>query len=258
MVPATGPPCATGYGPAVSAPGSAVSEPESLGTILAIFAHPDDETYLCGGLMAAAVAAGSRVACVTATRGELGSTDPVQWPPGEGLATLRTAELAASLTELGVSEHTWLDYADGGLTGVDRDEAVGRLLRIAGDVSPDTILSFGPDGGTGHPDHITVSEWATAVAAECGARVHYSTNTPEWMARFAPALEPLGVYLGNEPPPGTPVERLSINYTCEGTVLESKVQAILRQESQVAPLRDALGVEFMYAGLAEEAFWSPS
>jgi LmbE family N-acetylglucosaminyl deacetylase len=258
MVPAPSLLCATGYGPAVSASGSAVSEPARLGTLLAIFAHPDDETYLCGGLMAAAVAAGARAACVTATRGELGSTDPVKWPPGEALATLRTAELAASLGELGVTEHTWLDYPDGGLTDVDHDEAVGRLLRIAADVSPDTILSFGPDGGTGHPDHITVSEWATIVAAECGARVHYSTNTPEWTARFTPALESLGVYLGNEPPPGTPVDRLSINFTCEGPVLEAKIQAILRQESQVAPLRDALGMEFMYAGLAEEAFWSPS
>ena len=53
-----------------------------LGTILSVWAHPDDETYLCAGLMARAVRSGARVVCVTATRGELGSSDPERWPPG--------------------------------------------------------------------------------------------------------------------------------------------------------------------------------
>ena len=52
-----------------------------LGTILGVWAHPDDETYLSAGLMAAAADAGSRVVCITATRGEGGSMDEEQWPP---------------------------------------------------------------------------------------------------------------------------------------------------------------------------------
>jgi LmbE family N-acetylglucosaminyl deacetylase len=228
-----------------------------LGTILAIFAHPDDETYCCGGLMAEAVAAGQRVVCVTATRGELGSTDPERWPPGDSLAELRTAELEASLAELGVTEHTWLDYADGGCADVPREEAVSRLTRIAADVSPDTILAFGPDGGTGHPDHIATSRWATEVAADCGARVHYATHTLEWFEEYGKKVEPLGVYMGNEPVL-TPREKLSIDYVAEGDVLEAKVKAILRQESQVTPLVNAFGMDFVYGGLAEEPFWSPS
>lgn len=71
-----------------------------LGTILSIWAHPDDEAYLCGGIMAVATAAASRVVCATATRGELGVTDPVRWPP-ERLAAIREAELAEGLRILG-------------------------------------------------------------------------------------------------------------------------------------------------------------
>ena len=83
-----------------------------LGTVLGVWAHPDDEAYLSGGLMAWARDAGSRVVCVTATRGEMGTPDPQQWPP-ERLAEERTRELASSLDALGVTEHHWLGYRDG-------------------------------------------------------------------------------------------------------------------------------------------------
>jgi GlcNAc-PI de-N-acetylase len=64
----------------------------ALGTILGVWAHPDDEAYLSGGLMAMARDLGSRVVCVTATRGELGTTDPVAWPPTR-LATARRRQV---------------------------------------------------------------------------------------------------------------------------------------------------------------------
>ena len=67
-----------------------------LGTVLGIWAHPDDEAYLSGGLMAHGPRPGSRVVCVTATRGELGTPDPETWPP-QRLAAERTAELGRCL-----------------------------------------------------------------------------------------------------------------------------------------------------------------
>ena len=124
-----------------------------LGTILSIWAHPDDEAYLCGGIMAMAAAAGSRVVCVTATRGELGVTDPIRWPP-EQLAAIREAELAACLRILGIKEHRWLGYPDGGCADVDLDIAADQIAGIIREIAPDTILTFSPDGQTGHPDHI--------------------------------------------------------------------------------------------------------
>src|SRR6185503_18397034 len=101
------------------------SDVGALGTILGIWAHPDDEAYLSGGLMALARDAGSRVVCVTATRGERGTADPVAWPP-DRLAAERTMEMARSMGILGVAEHHWLGYADGGCPAVPAADAVDR------------------------------------------------------------------------------------------------------------------------------------
>jgi hypothetical protein len=72
-------------------------DPAAFGTLLGVWAHPDDEVYLSGGLMRLLVEAGHRVVCATATRGEAGTDDPLRWPP-ELLAAQRERELAASLT----------------------------------------------------------------------------------------------------------------------------------------------------------------
>ncbi|MGZ4595191.1 MAG: PIG-L deacetylase family protein [Actinomycetes bacterium] len=229
-----------------------------LGTILSVGAHPDDETYLCGGLMARATRAGSRVVCVTATRGELGSPDEERWPSGPPLAALRTREMESALAELGVTEHMWLDYPDGGCADVPDAEAVARITALMTDVRPDTVLTFGPDGMTGHPDHISVGRWTTAAfdAAPDGATLGYATNTPGWLARWRDPLDELNVFMGAEPP-STPVDELLIHDVFEGELLEATVRAIRRQTSQVEPLVHALGDAMLYEGLAEEAFRRP-
>src|SRR5437764_10756795 len=117
-------------------------DPAALGTVLGIWAHPDDEAYLSAGIMAAAVDAGQRVVCVTATRGELGSLDEERWPL-DTLAAVREKELDACLGVLGVTEHVWLDYRDGGCDAVPVDEAANRLVAMLDDVRPDTVLTFG-------------------------------------------------------------------------------------------------------------------
>lgn len=228
---------------------------DRLGTILGVWAHPDDETYLCAALMARAVRAGDRVVCVTATRGELGSTDPDRWPAGEPLARVRTDELARAMAALGVTEHHWLDYPDGGCASVAEAEAVARVRRIVDDVQPDTVLTFGPDGMTGHPDHQAVSRWAVAAAAGTSARVHFATNTPEWLGEYRAALDSVGAFMGAEPP-CTPRDELSIHLVAAGDLLAAKYDAITAQISQVGPLVDALGEDFLRRGLAEEAFRS--
>ena len=75
-----------------------------LGTILSIWAHPDDETYLAGGVMAAARDNGQRVVCVSLTAGELGTSEPERWPP-DRLGRLRRWEAAAAMAVLGVDDH---------------------------------------------------------------------------------------------------------------------------------------------------------
>ena len=87
------------------------------GPLLGIWAHPDDEAYLSAALMFRAREAGRRVVVVTATRGEMGTDDPVAWPP-DRLAATREREMAASLAAVGVTEHQWLGYREGVLAQV--------------------------------------------------------------------------------------------------------------------------------------------
>ena len=227
-----------------------------LGTILGVWAHPDDESYLCAGLMARAVRAGARVVCVTATRGELGSPDEERWPSGAPLAVVRTAEMEAALAVLGITEHHWLDYPDGGCAGVDQDEAVRRVAAIMAEVDPDTVLTFGPDGMTGHDDHKAACRWATAAfdqVAKPGAVLGYATNTPDWNARFVPALDELNVYMGVQPPEHDAADLLVLE-DLTGDLLETKLRALKAMTSQVQPLIDAVGEETYRAAMAQEAF----
>ena len=136
-----------------------------LGSILAVFAHPDDEAYLAGALMAKAVDEGRRVVCVTATRGELGFPDDDPRSEAER-AALRTAEMADCLGILGVEEHHWLDLPDGAGEEVPDEVPVARIAELIDEIRPDTTLTFGPDGQTYHVDHIAICRWTTqAVAA---------------------------------------------------------------------------------------------
>lgn len=225
-----------------------------LGTILSVWAHPDDEGYCCGGLMADAIANGRRVVCVTATRGELGSTDEARWPNGPELAEVRTRELANSLGELGVTEHIWLDYPDGGCADIDAAQAVARLRAIVEDVRPDTVLTFGPDGATYHPDHIAVSNWTTAAVAGTGAALHYNATTPEWNDWIAQFVDPAMVMMADKEPPVTPIDELSIYVQLTGDLLDRKYRAMLMQESQIGPIFELIGAQNYRRMLADETF----
>jgi LmbE family N-acetylglucosaminyl deacetylase len=230
-----------------------------LGAILGVWAHPDDESWLCAGLMARAARAGDRVVCITATRGELGSPDEERWPSGPPLAAVRTAEMAAALAVLGVTEHHWLDYPDGGCTGVDQDDAVRRVTEVMAEVQPDTVLTFGPEGMTGHEDHKAASRWATAAfqkAGKPGAVLGYATNSPEWLADFREPLDRFNVFMGSEPP-CTPRDQQLVDIVLEGDLLETKLAALRSMTSQVEPLIAGLGEDFFRRGLVEESFRAP-
>lgn len=227
---------------------------DELGTILSVWAHPDDEGYCCAGLMALAVRGGQRVACVTATRGELGSTDPARWPNGAELAAVRSAELAASLAVLGVTEHYWLDYPDGGCDGVDEDQAIARLREIVDQVCPDTILTFGPDGATYHPDHMAVSRWASAAATGTKVRVLHQAVTHGWQAK-ADELAPREMVMMADREPVTFAGSDCVVYlNLEGELLDLKLRAMECQESQIGPLVSLAGPDRYRELLAEEAF----
>jgi LmbE family N-acetylglucosaminyl deacetylase len=226
-----------------------------LGTILGVWAHPDDETYLTAGLMARAVRDGSRVVCVTATRGEGGSMDEEVWPP-ETMGEVRTAEMERSLDILGVSEHHWLDLPDIDMDTALPEEGYGKVRALVADVQPDTILTFGPDGMTGHHAHMSVSRWSSEALAEAGkpgSRVLYATATPDWAEEFLPIWAPFDVFRPGTPPV-TPHEELAIDFTLPPDLLEVKVQAILAHQSQVQAIFEAVGEEVWWRQMSFEGF----
>jgi LmbE family N-acetylglucosaminyl deacetylase len=236
----------------VSEPGFDVPD----GPVLGVWAHPDDETYLSAGVMAAAVLAGSRVVCVTATRGEEGSFDEERWPTAE-LGRVREAELMASLAVLGVTEHVWLDYHDGTCDQVEPGEGVERVEAIMRAVRPRSVLTFGPDGMTGHTDHKSVSAWATeafARAAPDGARLHYATTIPEWAAEFVPEMNRFNVFMEPGTPPVTAREELSLDFELTEDLVALKLRAIEAHVSQVEGMMNAFGPDFFRRSQRAEWF----
>ena len=226
-----------------------------LGTILGIWAHPDDEAYLSGGLMALARDNGSRVVCVTATRGELGTPDPRAWPP-QRLAAERTGELARCLEILGVTEHLWLGFRDGECAAVHAANAVAQLCDVIERVAPDTILTFGPDGITGHPDHRAVSAWVTAAharAAAPGSRLLYAAVADRRVQRWKELDDSLGVYLPGYPVT-TPTGRLAVDLVLDPDTATRKVRALAAQETQTAGLIAIMGMDTYTAWVGEESF----
>jgi LmbE family N-acetylglucosaminyl deacetylase len=225
-----------------------------LGTILGVWAHPDDEAFLSSGLMAHAVRNGDRVACVTATHGELGSWDEERWP-SETMSEVREAELEESLAVLGVTEHHWLDYPDGGCAEVPTEEAAGRVAAIVEEVQPESVLTFGPEGMTGHPDHEAISSWATEAfrrMAAPGARLFYATKTPEYMERLGPVLGP--VVFAPETPPITPRDELGIDFELPEDLLDLKMEALAAHRSQVEGLLAVFGPELFREDASAEWF----
>jgi LmbE family N-acetylglucosaminyl deacetylase len=232
-----------------------VTDAARLGTVLGVWAHPDDEAFLSAGLMAAARDAGNRVVCVTATMGEHGTGDPVRWPP-DRLGPVRAAELSESLGVLGVSEHHFLGIVDGTCADQPFDTVVERIGAIIDDVRPDTIVTFGPDGMTGHEDHQTVSAWTTAARriAAPHARLLYATTTAEFVDRWRPVHDRLDVFLVDGLPLRTPSDALGVELRLTAEVAQRKLAALRAQATQTAGMITALGEETLRDWWSVESF----
>lgn len=131
--------------------------------LLLIFAHPDDEAFSSAGTAAKLARSGGEVALICATRGEVGPNLAPDLATRETLPQVRERELREAARILGIREVTFLGYRDGSLAAADPAEAVGRLVRAVRRVRPQAVLTFGPDGVYGHPDHVAVSGLATAA-----------------------------------------------------------------------------------------------
>ena len=127
-------------------------------SVLAIFAHPDDESLACGGTLARLADAGARVVLLCATRGEGGSvSDPALVADGD-LGAARTRELHEAARVLGIRDVLVKDHPDGDLRWDDVPELHEEIVQVLADYRPDAVVTFDADGLYWHLDHVGVHE----------------------------------------------------------------------------------------------------
>ncbi len=166
-------------------------------SLLAIFAHPDDE-QLVSGAFARYVAEGARVALICATRGEEGEIAVGTSATKETLGEVRERELRMAMNDVGVSEIYFLDYRDSGMAGTEQnqnranlhnaplDEVTGKIVKIIRQTKPQVLLTFDPNGGYGHPDHIKIHQAAMAAFDRAGNPNCYPEQLTDGLVPYAP------------------------------------------------------------------------
>jgi LmbE family N-acetylglucosaminyl deacetylase len=209
-------------------------------TLLGVWAHPDDEAYLSAGLMAEHRRRGDRVVVVTATLGERGTADPATWPP-DRLAQLRHSELRNALAAVGVDEIRLLGLPDGGCAEHDATDLIAAHIV---DVDPDLIVTFGPDGMTGHPDHRAVSDWTTRAWVETrpGADLWYATLDTDFHDRWGAFNHGIGLWADQPNPPCTADADLARRLVLGDDLVDAKFNALQAHRSQTTGMIDSVGV----------------
>ena len=171
-----------------------------MATIVALHAHPDDESISMAGTLARAVDEGHRVVVVYATRGECGEVPDGFLDDGEALGDRREQEAAASAEVLGVQRVEFLGYRDSGMDGeptnddptcfwqADVEEAAGRVAAILVEEGADVCTIYDDHGNYGHPDHVQVHRVGARAAAMAGTpHVLESTMNRDHIGRLMAA-----------------------------------------------------------------------
>jgi LmbE family N-acetylglucosaminyl deacetylase len=158
--------------------------------LLGVFAHPDDETFCAGGTFARYAKRGAEIMVVSATRGQAGQIRDASVGTRRTIAAVREAELRRACERLGVAQVRCWDHLDGALAEADFDHLVGEVVQLIREFQPDVVISFGPDGGYGHPDHITISAATTVACRRSGDAGCY----PGQLAAGLPAFQPGRLY----------------------------------------------------------------
>jgi LmbE family N-acetylglucosaminyl deacetylase len=190
-----------------------VTPPQSL-RLLAVLAHPDDESLGFGGALARYASEGVEVSLITATSGQGGRFQGIRpgepgHPGSQALGRIREDELRRAAAVLGVQDVTLLGHPDGLLDQVEPRDAMGAIAHHLRRLRPQVVLTFSPDGAYGHPDHIAISQFTTAaivVAADPAAslsgeelpphavsKLYYMVGTREEKAAYEAAFRRLTI-----------------------------------------------------------------
>lgn len=221
--------------------------PQRHPTVLAVFAHPDDESFCCGGTLAGLTARGVRVIVACATRGEGGRDATGTDASNLDIATLREREMHAACNALGLETPVFLDFHDSGfhnprysdpeaLINADPLQIESRVLDTIAWFRPQVMIGFDPHGAYGHPDHIVMHRAVTdAFAASAHLRpaperLFYTAMPPKLLSRFEPAgfgTLPFETY-------ATPDHAVAVKYDVIDH-LERKYAALRAHASQSGP-----------------------
>ncbi|NIM95249.1 MAG: GlcNAc-PI de-N-acetylase [Anaerolineales bacterium] len=163
--------------------------------LLAVFAHPDDESFGPGGTLAMYAKQGVEVHLICATRGEVGNIPESMVGKEGSVAELREAELRCAAFHLGLSGVHFLDYRDSGMPGTEDnhhpralvaaplEEVAAKIVHYIRLIRPHVIITFDPDGGYGHPDHIAVNR-ATVEAFDAASDPNrFTDDLPPYQAQ---------------------------------------------------------------------------
>lgn len=146
--------------------------------VLLIFAHPDDESFAMGGTIAKMAAEGADIRLAVATRGEAGKTAGLC--NEAELASVREQELKKAAEILGISQVRFLDYRDKEVASAPPLKILEQLVSLIREFRPQLVITFGPDGASGHRDHRAIHYWVAAAVYMSGRH-----GTPEWGERYA-------------------------------------------------------------------------
>ena len=236
---------------------SAVHPEPGPSPLLGVWAHPDDEAYLSAGLMAEVVAAGGSVTLVVVTDGELGFADD---DPRDlaSRAGQRRREMAAAMAGIGVDDIRFLGHPDGAAERVDTGIVADAIAAVMRDVRPARTVTFGPDGMTGHRDHVAAGLAATSAWLDTRiGDLAYAAVDPSWLDEWRAMHDELGVWMGEEPPPAEP-SAIVWSARLTGDALERKRTVLAAHTSQTAPVAQAMGEANYRRWIAEEMFRRPS
>ena len=176
--------------------------------LLAILAHPDDESLGVGGTLAKYADEGVEVFLICATRGERGRFGDVKESPGlEIVGATRTKEVIAASKILGIKEVHFLDYIDGDLDKADPVEASEKIAQLIVTIKPDVVLTFDPFGSYGHPDHIAISQFSLSGIVKANShaltpwqvsKFYYLAWPPAIMKAYEAAFKKMTFKVDNE------------------------------------------------------------
>jgi LmbE family N-acetylglucosaminyl deacetylase len=169
-------------------------------SVLAVFAHPDDEGFGSGGTLAMLVARGARVTLVCATNGDVGEiSDPALATP-ETLAQVRQEELRKAMAVTGIQDLRFLNYRDSGMAGTEDNNhpnslrqaepghVAGQLVGIIREVRPQVVITHDPSGGYGHPDHKAICQHTTQAFSLAGDASAYPEQLAQERQPWTPEL----------------------------------------------------------------------